>query len=69
MKVLVEVCVSSLAEAQAAARAGVDSVELCTWPDCGGVTPSYGLVNAVKEELGSRCGCSSAPRPVGSPTP
>lgn len=52
VKVLVEVCVSSLAEAQAAARAGVDSVELCTWPDCGGVTPSYGLVNAVKEELG-----------------
>ncbi|MBV6404883.1 MAG: copper homeostasis protein CutC [Flavobacteriales bacterium] len=52
MKVRVEVCATSLAEAMAAARAGVDSVELCTWPDCGGVTPSYGLVNAVKEDLG-----------------
>ncbi len=51
MRVSVEVCVTNLAEAQAAAMAGADSVELCTWPECGGVTPSYGLVNTLGEEV------------------
>jgi len=49
MRVAVEVCVTDLAEAVAASKAGVDSVELCTWLECGGVTPSYGLVNTVRE--------------------
>jgi copper homeostasis protein len=52
MRVSIEVCVTNLNEALAAAKAGADSVELCTWLDCGGVTPSYGLVNSIKEELG-----------------
>lgn len=51
MRVSIEVCVTNLTEALAAASAGADGVELCTWLDCGGVTPSYGLVNAVKEEI------------------
>src|SRR5690349_7603802 len=51
MKVRVEVCVTGLAEAEAAHRAGVDSIELCSWLACGGITPSYGLVNTVKERV------------------
>ncbi|MBL8003384.1 MAG: hypothetical protein JNL05_15630 [Flavobacteriales bacterium] len=51
MRVAVEVCVTDVREAIAAAKAGVDSVELCTWLDCGGVTPSYGIVNTVREEV------------------
>lgn len=35
----------------AAERLGVDSLELCTWLDCGGVTPSYGFVNTLKEAV------------------
>lgn len=49
MRVRVEVCVTGLAEAKAAHAAGADHIELCTWLACGGVTPSYGLVNTVRE--------------------
>ncbi len=52
MRVRVEVCVTSLAEAMAAEASGADSVEICTWLACGGVTPSYGLVNTLKERMG-----------------
>lgn len=48
MRVAVEICVTSVAEAMAAERAGADSVEICTWLACGGVTPSSGLVDAVR---------------------
>lgn len=51
MRVSIEVCVPSVEEALAAARLGIDSVELCSWLACGGVTPSYGMVNTVKERL------------------
>ncbi len=51
MRVSVEVCVTSVDEALAAERAGVDSVEVCSWLACGGLTPSYGLVNTLKEHL------------------
>ena len=51
MRVSVEVCVTSVDEALAAERAGVDSVEVCSWLACGGLTPSYGLVNTLKEQL------------------
>ncbi len=51
MRVAVEVCVASFAEAQAAAEAGADSVEVCTWLACGGVTPSNGLVDAIRGAL------------------
>lgn len=50
MRVAVEVCVTSVAEARAAAAAGADTVELCTWLDAGGVTPSAGLVQVVRAE-------------------
>lgn len=47
MRVSVEVCVASLAEARAAIAAGVDSIEACAWLACGGVTPSSGFVERV----------------------
>ncbi len=48
MAISVEVCVTSVAEAEAAAAAGVDTVEVCSWLACGGITPSSGLVDAVR---------------------
>jgi copper homeostasis protein len=48
MGVRVEVCVTSIDEALAAAGAGVDSLELCTWLGSGGLTPSWGLFKAVQ---------------------
>ncbi|MBL7951020.1 MAG: hypothetical protein JNM62_04815 [Flavobacteriales bacterium] len=51
MRVAVEVCVTSVAEAQAAEQAGADTVEVCTWLACGGVTPSSGLVDAVRSAV------------------
>jgi copper homeostasis protein len=48
MRVAVEVCVTSVEEAMAAERAGADSVELCNWLAVGGITPSSGLVDAVR---------------------
>lgn len=51
MRVLVEVCVTSLPEALAAEECGADSVELCTWLACGGVTPTSGTVDAVRSAV------------------
>lgn len=48
MQVAVEVCVTSVAEAVTAQLAGADTVEICTWLACGGITPSSGLVDAVR---------------------
>lgn len=52
MRVSVEVCVTSFEEALAAERCGADSIELCTWLACGGLTPSIGLVATVVEGIG-----------------
>lgn len=46
--VLVEACVESVAGAVAAARAGARRLELCSGLAVGGVTPSAGLVLAVR---------------------
>jgi len=51
MRVQVEVCVTSVEEAEAAQAGGADSVEVCTWLACGGVTPSSGLVDAVRSAV------------------
>lgn len=51
MRVNVEVCVTSVEEAAAAAKAGADSVELCSWLACGGVTPGPGLLSMMREAL------------------
>lgn len=51
MSVRVEVCVTSLAEALAAEGAGVDTIEVCGWLACGGITPSFGLLNLMQERV------------------
>jgi copper homeostasis protein len=48
---LVEVCANSLESALIAERAGADRIELCSELAVGGLTPSYGLLQAVKEQL------------------
>jgi copper homeostasis protein len=45
--VTVEVCVGSVADAQAAAVQGADRIELCSALELGGLTPSEGLVETV----------------------
>lgn len=62
MRVRVEVCATSPAEAFAADALGCDAVELCTWPECGGVTPSLGMVMAVLER--ARCRVRVLIRPI-----
>ncbi|MBL8749119.1 MAG: copper homeostasis protein CutC [Planctomycetes bacterium] len=47
-RVVVEVAVDSLAGARAAATAGADRLELCASLGEGGVTPSRGLLDAVR---------------------
>lgn len=51
VRIKVEICATSFAEAQAAMEYGCDSVELCTWLTSGGVTPSNGLVQHVIDQL------------------
>lgn len=51
MSVLVEGCVESLADAQAAARGGADRLELCADLAVGGTTPSAELIRAVKARV------------------
>ncbi|WP_396632236.1 copper homeostasis protein CutC [Maribacter sp. R86514] len=48
---IVEVCANSLESALVAVRAGADRIELCSELAVGGLTPSYGLLKAVKEQV------------------
>ena len=50
-RILLEVCVGSLADAQAAAKAGADRLELCSALELGGLTPSLALVEQVLGEV------------------
>lgn len=50
--ILLEVCVGSLADAQAAAAAGADRLELCSALELGGLTPSYALIEQTVGEIG-----------------
>ena len=47
----VEVCVTSIASARMAEEAGADRLELCAELAVGGVTPSPGLLQAVREAV------------------
>lgn len=48
---LVEVCANSLESALNAERGGADRIELCSELAVGGITPSYGLLKAVKKQV------------------
>lgn len=48
-RVLLEVCVETVADAVAAERGGADRLELCSALDLGGLTPTLGLYLAVRE--------------------
>jgi len=48
---LVEVCANSLESALNAQEAGADRIELCSELAVGGITPSYGLLKAVRERI------------------
>jgi len=48
---LVEVCANSLESALNAEKAGADRIELCSELAVGGITPSYGLLKAVREKI------------------
>jgi copper homeostasis protein len=45
---LVEVCANSLESALNAEKCGADRIELCSELAVGGITPSYGLLKAIK---------------------
>ena len=46
-KIVLEVCVGSVADGKAAIAAGADRLELCAGLEIGGLTPSMGLVETV----------------------
>jgi copper homeostasis protein len=48
---IVEVCSNSLESALNAERAGAERIELCSELAVGGITPSYGLLKAVRERV------------------
>ncbi|XKM13212.1 copper homeostasis protein CutC [Orbaceae bacterium ac157xtp] len=47
----IEICCYTLEDAQIAEKAGADRIELCSGRNEGGLTPSYGQLIAVREQI------------------
>jgi copper homeostasis protein len=62
-QVLIEVCIDSVASAVAAERGGASRVELCSDLLEGGVTPSVGLIESVRERIAIGLQVIIRPRP------
>lgn len=54
MRVAVELCATSITEVHLATELGLDSVELCSWLACGGVTPGMGLLHEATRSAAPR---------------
>lgn len=52
MRVSVELCAASMEDVHLAGELGLDSVELCSWLACGGVTPGMGFIHMAMQEAG-----------------
>jgi len=50
-KILLEACITAVADAVAAARHGAERLELNVGIELGGLTPSSGLLQQVKEAV------------------
>ena len=46
-----EICTNSYQSAMNAEKAGADRIELCSELSVGGITPSYGLLKKISEEI------------------
>lgn len=62
---VLEVCVGSLADAQTAAAAGANRIELCSALELGGLTPSAALIEQVVGEVNLPCMVMLRPRSGG----
>ena len=62
---LIEVCVSSVADAVAAVDAGADRLELCCALEVGGLTPSVALLESVLAQMSVPVVAMIRPRPGG----
>ena len=60
----VEICANSYESAINAEKAGADRIELCTELAVGGITPSYGLINKVIEDISIQVNVLSDPEVV-----
>ena len=58
----VEICANSYESAINAEKAGADRIELCTELAVGGITPSYGLINKVIEDISIQVNVLIRPR-------